>query len=60
MTTQDDNISINEYNEVPVFYCKDCFSLAIMSYLNTSYCKHCSSTNIGKSSFEDWEKLTIK
>ena len=51
---------IEDYNNIPVYYCQDCHSLAIIAFCNTSYCKDCSSTNINKSSFEDWEKLTIK
>ena len=51
---------IEDYNNIPVYYCEDCHSLAIIAYCNISYCKDCSSTNINKSSFEDWEKLTIK
>lgn len=53
-----------EYNKIPVYYCKYCHSLKIIR--NSSheddvyfdYCDDCGSTIIGKASIEAW--LDIK
>ena len=50
----------NEYNDIPVLYCKHCLSLRIrnISFIEDSdYCDQCGSTEVGKSSIEDWETL---
>lgn len=49
-----------EYNDEPVFYCKECLSLKIktvMHGLDLDYCDDCGATNIEKIHIEDWEKL---
>lgn len=46
-----------QYNEIPVFYCKDCLSLAILRLDDYNYCKHCGSTDIDVAMIEDWEKI---
>lgn len=50
-------ISKEEYNKVPVHYCEDCLSLAILSWENTDYCDKCGSTRIGETDIHTWEKL---
>lgn len=48
-----------EYNRLPVYYCKSCGSLKIMTMpgLSEDYCDSCGSTNIGKASIEAWLEL---
>lgn len=46
-----------EYNEIPVFYCKDCLSLTILNIDKYNYCRRCGSTDIGVSLIDDWEKM---
>lgn len=50
----------NDYNAVPVLYCKHCLSLNIRNIPrveDSDYCDKCSSTNIGECSIEEWETL---
>lgn len=49
-----------EYNDEPVFYCKNCLSLGIktvVSMLDLDYCKDCGSTDIEQTHIENWQKL---
>ena len=39
-----------EYNSLPVFYCKECLSLNIKTVAGTEFCDDCSSTDIGQCS----------
>lgn len=45
------------YNEVPVFYCKDCLSLAVMNIDNFNYCQKCGGTDMGVATIDKWEKI---
>lgn len=48
------------YNDEPVFYCKECLSLKIQSlnlYGDIDYCCDCGSTDIATAHIEEWEKL---
>lgn len=48
------------YNEEPVFYCKHCLSLKVRHIPrveDSEYCDGCGSTDVGKTSIEEWEKL---
>ena len=50
----------NDYNEVPVLYCKHCLSLNIRNIPrmgDSDYCDECGSTDIGECSIEEWETL---
>ena len=50
----------NDYNKIPVLYCKQCLSLKIRNISiieDSEYCDECGSTNIGKCSIEEWEML---
>lgn len=52
-----------EYNNIPVHYCKQCLSLKIMrvSGLDDAvYCDECGSTDAGETSIETWEELFKK
>lgn len=46
-----------EYNEVPVFYCRDCLSLHILNIDKYNYCRKCGSTDVGVAMIDKWEKL---
>lgn len=50
----------NDYNEMPVLYCKHCLSLKIRCVPrmeDSDYCDECGSTNVGECSIEEWEAL---
>lgn len=57
--TNTDNLTKKDYNNIPVYYCKHCGSLAIMTIpeLPDDYCDKCGSTDIGKASIEAWLEL---
>lgn len=49
-----------DYNEEPVFYCKNCLSLRIKTVrtdVDLDYCDECGSTNIDKAHIEHWQDL---
>lgn len=50
----------NDYNEEPVFYCKNCLSLKVKIVPVDSgldYCDDCGSTDIEHANIYDWENL---
>lgn len=53
-----DNLSedtkIKQYNDEPVFYCKNCLSLAIKSVSSLDFCNDCGSTNIVEAHITEW------
>ena len=54
-----DNISIEEYNNIPVHYCRSCLSLRVktVASVNLDYCDEFSSTDIEETHIEEWRKL---
>lgn len=51
-----------EYNNEPVFYCKDCLSLKIrdVEHIDDSeYCDECGSTDIGTANIEEWDAMYV-
>jgi len=46
-----------EYNEVPVYYCKHCLSLDIRALDKYDYCNNCGNTHIGVALIDNWERL---
>lgn len=44
-----------EYNNEPVFYCKDCLSLKIRYTGKLDFCDKCCGTNVAQCSIEEWE-----
>lgn len=47
-----------DYNNIPVYYCKECLSLLIWTYdINTDYCAKCGNTDIGVTTIDLWEEL---
>lgn len=57
MITKQDN-----YNNVPVDYCKTCLSLKIKDIKNPSqgFCISCGNTSIGKIHIEEWEDKYVE
>ena len=52
-----------DYNNEPVYYCRRCLSLKIRdveSIENSEYCDDCGSTDIGRTSIEDWDKMYVE
>lgn len=51
--------SKEEYNNIPVYYCKHCGSLRVMAIpgFAEDYCDQCGSTDIGKASIDAWLDL---
>lgn len=54
----EEKLSKEEYNSIPVVYCKNCLSLKILALdEETSYCDICGSTDVDYSKIEDWTML---
>ena len=57
------NPKIEEYNSIPVEYCKNCLSLKILSVnsddedIDLAYCDECGSSNIETTDIETWNNL---
>lgn len=54
---------LEEYNSIPVHYCKGCLSLKIKTVaegLDLDYCDECGCTDIEESHIEEWRNLYIK
>lgn len=55
-----DGSNKEEYNSIPVFYCKKCLSLKIMNLVGIEdfdYCDDCGSTDIEQTDIETWRGL---
>lgn len=49
-----------EFNDEPVFYCKNCLSLKIKTVpgmIELDYCDDCGATDISKTNIETWRQL---
>lgn len=49
-----------EYNNEPVYYCKDCLSLRIKTVvvdMDLDYCDECGSTDVTQTTIEEWQKM---
>ena len=49
-----------DFNDEPVFYCKNCLSLKIKTVpgmIELDYCDDCGSTDISKTDIETWRQL---
>ena len=54
-------LSKEEYNSIPVYYCRECLSLRVRSLDDdTCYCDDCGSTDIDKDSIDNWEVMKNK
>ena len=47
----------NTYDDEPVWYCRECLSLAIVDAGGRDYCKACGCTDTVPAPFERWEWL---
>lgn len=50
----------NQYNDIPVYYCKRCLSLKVITVdmgddQSFDYCDECGCTDIGETNIYDWE-----
>ena len=58
MDNKIDLAKIEEYNNEPVYYCKNCLSLRIMDLNDTiSFCDRCGSTEISTCHINEWKRL---
>lgn len=58
MTKLKSQMSKQEYNDIPVFYCKECLSLKILNLEGEGdFCDDCGCTHITTSHIQEWEKL---
>lgn len=51
-----------EFNEIPVYYCRKCLSLKIrdVEHIEDSeYCDECGSTDIEQANIEDWDAMYV-
>lgn len=49
-------MTVQEYNEIPVFYCSKCLSLHIRNIGEIDYCESCGSTEIRETTITEWDK----
>lgn len=46
-----------EYNSIPLLYCKHCLSLLIRGSDGIDYCDKCGGTDIGEAHVEEWQDM---
>lgn len=57
-STERDMLTIEDYNSIPVYFCKNCLSLKIRVLGEYSeYCDDCGSTDIETTDIESWRKM---
>lgn len=53
--------SDEDYNSIPVHYCRDCLSLKVMRMIEMDdtccYCDECGSTCIEETNIDDWNEI---
>lgn len=52
--------TVEQYNNIPVSYCKHCLSLNIKTVIQGSdldFCDECGSTDIEQTHIEEWRRL---
>lgn len=53
--------SKDEYNSIPVVYCKNCLSIKIMVLDDSmDYCDECGSTDTGSTDIDSWKEMYQK
>ena len=52
-----ENLTTEDYNNIPVYYCEHCLSLAIKSEGFLDYCTYCGSTDVSTAHIDEWDKL---
>ena len=53
-------MDVNEYNELPVYFCQSCLSLRVLNDTGLEgldYCDQCGSTIIDRTDIATWERL---
>lgn len=58
--TKTERLPKEEYDKVPVLYCKNCLSLKIMGVpgIDDAYfCDDCGSSDIEECTIEEWQKM---
>jgi hypothetical protein len=63
LPTRAEQSAKEDYNSIPVHYCRECLSLRVMRVANmgdASYCDDCGCTDIEQASIEEWEQLYRK
>lgn len=48
------------YNDEPIYYCKNCLSICIINGKFMDYCADCGSTNISQTSMEEYDEIRYK
>ena len=51
------DLTIEDYNDEPVHYCKNCLSLRVKIVGGFDFCDECGSTNIETAHIDTWDKL---
>lgn len=49
-----------DFDTIPVFYCKNCLSLKIRDVKrieNSEYCDNCGSTEVEQTTIKEWENI---
>lgn len=55
---ENNKINKEDYDAIPVTYCKQCLSLKILLVDGTiDYCDDCGSTDIATTDIHTWEKM---
>lgn len=49
--------SKDNYEDEPVWYCRECLSLTVMNAGGRDYCRDCGSTDIAWAPLDRWEWL---
>lgn len=57
MNTTQYNIDKQEYNDIPVVYCKQCLSISIRVSDGIDYCDECGGTDMSETHIHEWEKM---
>lgn len=55
------NLNKEEYNSIPVYFCRKCLSLKILSLSQeVGYCDDCGSTEIDTTDISTWKDMKDK
>lgn len=46
-----------KYDSEPVWYCRDCLSLTVLSFGGNDYCRDCGGSDIGVTDIHGWEAM---
>lgn len=63
LPTRAERLPKEEYNNIPIHFCKECLSLKVMRVIGMEeacYCDDCGGTDIEEASIEEWEQLYNK